>query len=483
MVMSEQARRNTIENALQQRTSDETLRLNWKGDNETFPVVKVPLDAVVLNPHSHRIKAQILSHPDRDKLERKPFTDKAQAVFAKMLQDTEDYEKLKQNLKEEKQREPGVVTRSGLLVNANRRVTALRELSSFDYVRLALLPQGVSNREIADIESDLQVRKSFQAPYSFTNRLLLVEENLVDHGRSKKEVALRLREATSRKDEHLKEGVEKIEQYQRILALIREARELSEDKNGDPQVDFSFFDGKQQHLEEIDEAYEKEKKRNPQKAQRLKKARLIGLFSDYKYREMRRIDATFLGEFFVDAAEELREDLDVDFVSLLKPEGGDRAEPETDEELDLELLGDDELTGEGEDEDDQPAPDPTQLINLLATTHGHDSVEVPTAKDGETKRISREDLISQVNDVLDHATEEKRVESKQKDRLESPIDRTSEAQSKLRRARKYFLKVKDNDGFDHETMEDKIASAERALDALKQAFGEHSKEKAAQTEA
>jgi hypothetical protein len=56
-----------------------------------------------------------------------------------VLRETEGFERLKVNLAEEDQREAGVVTRAGLLVNGNTRAAALRDIDK-QYIRVAVLP-------------------------------------------------------------------------------------------------------------------------------------------------------------------------------------------------------------------------------------------------------------------------------------------------------------------------------------------------------
>src|SRR5215207_7317472 len=100
----------------------ESVRLPYKdGQGGPFPVINVPIDAVFFNHRSHRIKSQLESDPQRYLVEENPDSDDAQRVIHQILAKTEGFESLKANLSEYGQRDPGVVTREGLLVNANTR--------------------------------------------------------------------------------------------------------------------------------------------------------------------------------------------------------------------------------------------------------------------------------------------------------------------------------------------------------------------------
>src|SRR5579863_778084 len=64
-------------------------------------------------------------------------------------------------LKREKQRESILITSSGVVVNGNRRLAAMRELyvdgdASFSHVRCAVLPEDATAGDILDIEAALQ---------------------------------------------------------------------------------------------------------------------------------------------------------------------------------------------------------------------------------------------------------------------------------------------------------------------------------------
>src|SRR5262245_4169188 len=113
-MLTEQVREERIKTALKSIEGDpnlERIPLPWRSQRgQTFTVVDLPLDCVVLNPGSHRIRAQLASHPQRELVERDPFSQEAQEILADLLRKTEGFEDLKANLADVGQNEAGVVT-------------------------------------------------------------------------------------------------------------------------------------------------------------------------------------------------------------------------------------------------------------------------------------------------------------------------------------------------------------------------------------
>ena len=98
-------------------------------------------------------------------------------------------------------REPLLITSTGVVVNGNRRLSAMRELmrksdgavdERFTNVRCAVLPPDTTRDEIDDIEADLQARPQTKLEYDWIGDARLIRRQ-VSKGRTTKEVADRLR--------------------------------------------------------------------------------------------------------------------------------------------------------------------------------------------------------------------------------------------------------------------------------------------------
>ncbi len=123
-------------------------------------------------------------------------------------------------LQEDGQREEILISSSGLVVNGNRRLSAMRELlhqndgsvdKRFEFVRCAVLPPDTDRDEIDDIEADLQARRETKLDYDWIGDARLVQRQ-VNKGRSTKEVAIRLRRNKS-EIENVLQALDEVDLY------------------------------------------------------------------------------------------------------------------------------------------------------------------------------------------------------------------------------------------------------------------------------
>lgn len=139
-------------------------------------------------------------------------------------------------LKKDGQREPILISSTGVVVNGNRRLCAMRELyrgadgsvdERFSHVKCSVLPPDTSADEIDDIEADLQARPQTKLDYDWIGDAQLIRRQ-VSKGRTSKQVADRLRrskneienvlQALDEADLYLSEWVGKPGQYELVSA-------------------------------------------------------------------------------------------------------------------------------------------------------------------------------------------------------------------------------------------------------------------------
>ncbi|MCA1674816.1 MAG: hypothetical protein LC799_22365 [Actinobacteria bacterium] len=270
-IMTNETRRDGIAAAVQAaeaaaKTGKGTAQaVTWKSRELVLPVASVDLDLVVLNPHSHRISAQLqsLSKDKQDVVANDPYGPEAQETIAELLRDTAGYDRIKNALANDGQQDPGVLTTSGVLVNANTRAVALRELRQ-KYVRVLVLPQDATSKEITDLELRLQMEQEVKQPYSFTNSLLFIEHLINSGNYTALEVGQALRTDLTDSKGDKKKATELVERELRLLGLIREVLTAS-----GGALNFLYFDDKQQALLEIDQDYQKLKNTKPEEAARI----------------------------------------------------------------------------------------------------------------------------------------------------------------------------------------------------------------------
>ena len=100
---------------------------------------------------------------------------------------------LENDLKKVRQKEPGVITTGGYVINGNRRMSILQNLveqgdSDFNYLEVARLPSGVSATDIWKIEAGIQLSRRVQLDYGPINNLLKFQQG-IEAGLSPKEIA------------------------------------------------------------------------------------------------------------------------------------------------------------------------------------------------------------------------------------------------------------------------------------------------------
>lgn len=136
-------------------------------------------------------------------------------------------------LKREKQREPILITASGVVVNGNRRLAAMRELyaedpasyAEFSHANCMVLPDDALADEIVDIEANLQGKRETKLDYDWIGDCQLINK-LIKMGRTPAEVADRLNrsekeiknslQALVEADLYLKDWAQKKGQYNLI---------------------------------------------------------------------------------------------------------------------------------------------------------------------------------------------------------------------------------------------------------------------------
>ncbi|MGM0583938.1 MAG: hypothetical protein ACQEUZ_04750 [Pseudomonadota bacterium] len=194
-------------------TSDEFGESIYDFRSGTFTpkVISLPIDVPVYRMENCRTFSAQQTEIAREDLP-KDFFEKGQelttaqqaqhAILARLAkQGSESVTPIISVLEKDGQRETILITSTGVVVNGNRRLAAMRELKSrkdgsvderFTNVRCTVLPRDVTRDEIDDIEADLQARPQTKLDYDWIGDARLIRRQ-VGKGRSTKEVADRLR--------------------------------------------------------------------------------------------------------------------------------------------------------------------------------------------------------------------------------------------------------------------------------------------------
>lgn len=432
--MNDRERIACVEAAVEAHDADHERRnLPWGGTTQLLPVVDLPLEAVLLNPRSHRIQAQLESHPHRELVTGDPWSADAQEVIATILRQLGDnFDDLKRNLEEDGQQDPGVVSRFGLLVNANRRAVALRDLGKTT-VRAIVLPPDATDEELDDLELRLQMQRDFKETYTFTNRLLFVDDLITRQSRSINDVARALNLAASSDPGALARGVANVERDTRVLDMLRQVQARSRG-----MVPLTSFDDQEIALEELDGRLQEMQQQDPVGAGELYEIRLLGLLTDVPYRDLRQLDGEALDNHVLPILED--NDVLADIVAHLTT-ADDETDPVDDPEG-LDLLEDEPFAAAID-----RAMKITALNNLLARSHGREDILVP-GTDG-VRRVDRGPVVDAVHGSLRAAAQEVRETDRHENQLQAPINRLNEAERKVQVAADSFAAVAGRADFDH----------------------------------
>jgi hypothetical protein len=127
-------------------------------------------------------------------------------------------------LRRDGQREPLLITATGVVVNGNRRLAAMRELyaedqgafSKFSHIDFAVLPADATLADVVDVEAALQAKQETRLDYDWVGDAQLMKAMVLQHGgtgevakllnRSDKEIRNTI-QALAEADVYLKEWV------------------------------------------------------------------------------------------------------------------------------------------------------------------------------------------------------------------------------------------------------------------------------------
>ncbi|GAB2616804.1 hypothetical protein [Kribbella endophytica] len=288
-LVEERLRQSVIENGAK-------VTVDWRDAGQRhLHVIAMPVSMLYFNPDTHRVRAQRTFDPDRNRiLEEKPWSEEGQEYLRFLLgrdpknpsKSDPDYDALMEELEEFGQREPGIISPYGVLVDGNTRCAALRELGK-EYIRVGVLPEDTSWHDISRVELSLQLRRDKRRDYSYINRLITIEEEL-ESGRKPQDVAkeFNIKTPTLQKDRW-------------VYALITDAIKRSQTDSG-ASLRLVDFEDQQEKLRELARDYAKLAATDPDAGERLKEARLAMVVLNLPKTTLRLAEADFYERYLVE---------------------------------------------------------------------------------------------------------------------------------------------------------------------------------------
>tara|TARA_R110001606_G_scaffold233942_1_gene381527 strand:+ start:27230 stop:28570 length:1341 start_codon:yes stop_codon:yes gene_type:complete len=232
-------REKLITDRLEQSTEDGDKIYEFRGDTYTPKVVSLDIATPVYRMENCRTFSAQQSEMSKDNLDR-DFFDMGQELSTAQQAQHQILVKLSKEgaspiydvLATDGQRESILITNTGVVVDGNRRLSAMRDLlrgkdgsidSRYTHVRCAVLPPDTTLDEVDDIEADIQARPDTKLEYDWIGDARLIRRQVSKSDRTAKDVAKRLRrskpdienvlQALDEAELYLSEWIEKPGQY------------------------------------------------------------------------------------------------------------------------------------------------------------------------------------------------------------------------------------------------------------------------------
>lgn len=164
--------------------TDEHEPIQIAGELQLPPVWRMPIKLLVYNIRNGRFASELIAKERELKRKLDPTKkDDARTIRQLLLdQSPTETEALTENIRRYGQLQPGIITFDGAVINANRRMAVISKLheetgeAKFEYLKVARLPQAVSEIDLWRIEAGLQFAKDFLLDYGPVNELLKLRE-------------------------------------------------------------------------------------------------------------------------------------------------------------------------------------------------------------------------------------------------------------------------------------------------------------------
>jgi hypothetical protein len=209
--------------------SGKTFDMAWRDSpQKSFRLKNIAIENLVYRVENSRVRSQLLEieateHVNyRDQQETQEAQDRLGDILLKLAQDADgngDANVVKVLETERIQTQPFVITSSGVVVNGNRRLAAMRYLynrdsntyQSFQRASCVVLPDDALEEELSGVETDFQTKTNTRKEYGWIDKALLLEHQQVKFHWTVQRICQQWRISTSKVKEMLGQ-----------LALVRE---------------------------------------------------------------------------------------------------------------------------------------------------------------------------------------------------------------------------------------------------------------------
>ena len=168
-----------------------TKKLSIQGQKRTFAVYRIPIDCLIYNKKNGRIATYISQFIDEGREFPKNNREEFNNIIEKYIvhSNPEALRGTKNNISTMSQTEPAVVTADGVILDGNRRFTALRQLyregagAEFGYLEAVILENDTyTEKDIKRLELNLQHAIESKVDYNPIDRLVDIYRDLIKDG-------------------------------------------------------------------------------------------------------------------------------------------------------------------------------------------------------------------------------------------------------------------------------------------------------------
>lgn len=183
---------------------------------------RLPIEMTFYNIKNGRFAAEYVDLVKKENRELDPTNESDSKQIQSLLIELDPKQSriLEKDIQQYGQKDPGIITHDGFVINGNRRRSVLEELISlghteFKFIEVARLPPNVSAQDLWKLEAGIQLSKNVQLNYGPINELLKFKEG-IEAGLSPIEIANSLYGGFKDKD-----ILEKLEQLKLITEYLR----------------------------------------------------------------------------------------------------------------------------------------------------------------------------------------------------------------------------------------------------------------------
>lgn len=162
-----------------------TITVTLQGKRMDLQTWRLPLDHTFYNIKNGRFAAEYIDLVEKKGRELDPKNEEDSKDIQSLLLELDPKQSriLEKDLQQFGQKDPGIITWDGFVINGNRRRSVLEELcslghSEFKFIEVARLPPNVSSQDLWKLEAGIQLSKNVQVEYGPINELLKFKEGI-----------------------------------------------------------------------------------------------------------------------------------------------------------------------------------------------------------------------------------------------------------------------------------------------------------------